>query len=236
MAVEGTRRPGGSPGPGRPGPGRRPAGLRAGPGRAGQGRRHGDPPTGAGRAAAAGPAPRRAVRGHAGRGLRRRPGPGQRWRRCCAAPTPPGPTPWCAPAAPSTPTTPRLSGPRPDRCSTCPWWSTTTRPGSSTTWAGPAWSGWAPTSVRGPTTWRWTGGRPTALGAGQRERRAWPDGLAARLDGSVHIPMAGRAESLNVGVAGAVLCFEALRQRRAVPGGPVAASTIPGMPARHDAR
>ena len=34
------------------------------------------------------------------------------------------------------------------------------------------------------------------------------------LDASVSIPMAGRAESLNVSVAAAVLCFEALRQRR----------------------
>ena len=37
---------------------------------------------------------------------------------------------------------------------------------------------------------------------------------AALLDGTVSIPMAGAAESLNVGVAGAVVCFEALRQRR----------------------
>lgn len=34
------------------------------------------------------------------------------------------------------------------------------------------------------------------------------------LDAGVVIPMAGRAESLNVAVACAVLCFEALRQRR----------------------
>jgi tRNA G18 (ribose-2'-O)-methylase SpoU len=33
----------------------------------------------------------------------------------------------------------------------------------------------------------------------------------------VAIPMDGRAESLNVGVACAVLCFEALRQRRSGP-------------------
>ena len=38
--------------------------------------------------------------------------------------------------------------------------------------------------------------------------------LLSSLDGSVAIPMAGRAESLNVGVACAVLCFEARRQRR----------------------
>lgn len=52
---------------------------------------------------------------------------------------------------------------------------------------------------------------PTALVLGNE---AWglPDGLP--LDGLVAIPMAGRAESLNVGMACAVLCFEALRQRR----------------------
>jgi TrmH family RNA methyltransferase len=37
---------------------------------------------------------------------------------------------------------------------------------------------------------------------------------AAHLDGLVTIPMAGRSESLNVGMAAAVLCFEAARQRR----------------------
>jgi len=37
-----------------------------------------------------------------------------------------------------------------------------------------------------------------------------------RLDGLVTIPMAGRAESLNVGMAAAVICFEAARQRRPV--------------------
>jgi TrmH family RNA methyltransferase len=42
--------------------------------------------------------------------------------------------------------------------------------------------------------------------------------LAARLSGAVAIPMAGRAESLNVGVASAVIAFEAFRQRRG--GGP----------------
>ncbi len=46
--------------------------------------------------------------------------------------------------------------------------------------------------------------------------------LAAALDGAIAIPMAGRAESLNVGVASAVFCFEAFRQRRG--GGPGARS------------
>lgn len=44
---------------------------------------------------------------------------------------------------------------------------------------------------------------------------AWglPAGLDDYLDERVSIPMAGRAESLNVGMAATVLCFEAARQR-----------------------
>jgi RNA methyltransferase, TrmH family len=53
--------------------------------------------------------------------------------------------------------------------------------------------------------------RPTALVLGN-ESAGLPAGLP--LEGTVGIPMAGRAESLNVGTACAVLCFEALRQRR----------------------
>jgi TrmH family RNA methyltransferase len=37
------------------------------------------------------------------------------------------------------------------------------------------------------------------------------------IDGVVTIPLAGRSESLNVGMAAAVLCFEAARQRRNAP-------------------
>ena len=56
---------------------------------------------------------------------------------------------------------------------------------------------------------------PTALVLGNE---AWglPEGLP--LDGMVGIPMEGRAESLNVGMACAVLCFEALRQGRSAQG------------------
>jgi RNA methyltransferase, TrmH family len=60
------------------------------------------------------------------------------------------------------------------------------------------------------------------------------------LDATVSIPMAGGAESLNVSVSAAVLCFEALRQRRtdgAVPGrsartGPLPSGDVrqPSMP------
>jgi TrmH family RNA methyltransferase len=55
--------------------------------------------------------------------------------------------------------------------------------------------------------------RPTALVLGN-EATGLPDGLGSVLDGGITIPMPGRAESLNVGMAAAVLCFEAARQRR----------------------
>ena len=54
---------------------------------------------------------------------------------------------------------------------------------------------------------------PTALFLGNEAAGLGSDVLEA-IGGAVAIPMAGRAESLNVGVACAVLCFEALRQRR----------------------
>jgi TrmH family RNA methyltransferase len=54
---------------------------------------------------------------------------------------------------------------------------------------------------------------PTALFLGNEAAGLGPDVLDA-VSGAVAIPMDGRAESLNVGVACAVLCFEALRQRR----------------------
>lgn len=49
------------------------------------------------------------------------------------------------------------------------------------------------------------------------EAHGLPEAVAPQLDGFVSIPMAGRAESLNAGMAGAVLCFEAARQRRHPP-------------------
>jgi TrmH family RNA methyltransferase len=58
---------------------------------------------------------------------------------------------------------------------------------------------------------------PTAVFFGNESSGLDP-ALTARLDGAVAIPMAGRAESLNVGVASAVVAFEAFRQRRG--GGP----------------
>jgi RNA methyltransferase, TrmH family len=58
---------------------------------------------------------------------------------------------------------------------------------------------------------------PCALVLGN-EARGLPDALGRRLDGVVCIPMSGGAESLNVAMAAAVLCFEAARQRRAARG------------------
>lgn len=55
---------------------------------------------------------------------------------------------------------------------------------------------------------------PVAVVVGN-EAHGLPAGLEGGLDGSITIPMDGRAESLNVGMAAAVLCFEAARQRRA---------------------
>ena len=54
---------------------------------------------------------------------------------------------------------------------------------------------------------------PTAFVVGN-EAHGLPPALGRSLDGHVTIPMAGRAESLNVGTATAILCFEAARQRR----------------------
>ncbi len=51
--------------------------------------------------------------------------------------------------------------------------------------------------------------------------------LCDRLDGSFGIPMEGRAESLNVGVACAVVCFEASRQRRSGGAGARSISSNP---------
>lgn len=54
---------------------------------------------------------------------------------------------------------------------------------------------------------------PVALVLGNEAHGLAPD-LDSALDGFVHVPIEGRSESLNVGIACAVLCFEAARQRR----------------------
>jgi RNA methyltransferase, TrmH family len=54
---------------------------------------------------------------------------------------------------------------------------------------------------------------PTAVFLGNESSGLDP-ALSSALSGTLAIPMAGQAESLNVGVACAVVCFEAFRQRR----------------------
>ena len=55
--------------------------------------------------------------------------------------------------------------------------------------------------------------RPSAIVLGN-EANGLPAEVEERLDVTLTIPMVGRSESLNVGMAAAVLCFEAARQRR----------------------
>jgi TrmH family RNA methyltransferase len=55
--------------------------------------------------------------------------------------------------------------------------------------------------------------RPVALVLGN-EANGLDDKTAAAIDQATTIPMVGRSESLNVGMAAAVLCFETARQRR----------------------
>jgi TrmH family RNA methyltransferase len=71
---------------------------------------------------------------------------------------------------------------------------------------------------------------PTALFLGN-ESSGLDDALCGALAGSLRIPMAGRAESLNVGVAAAVVSFEAFRQRRG--GSPAPRSISGGGTTRH---
>lgn len=58
--------------------------------------------------------------------------------------------------------------------------------------------------------------RPWAIVLGN-EAHGLPAIVQRQLDELLTIPMRGPAESLNVGMAGTVVCFEALRQRRAQP-------------------
>ena len=46
------------------------------------------------------------------------------------------------------------------------------------------------------------------------EAHGLPTAVVASVDERLSIPMAGRSESLNVAMAGSILGFEALRQRR----------------------
>ena len=71
------------------------------------------------------------------------------------------------------------------------------------------------TSARGgQTLWDTDLTGPVALVLGN-EAGGLPPSVDAALDGHVTVPIEGRSESLNVGMAAAVLVYEAARQRRA---------------------
>ena len=57
---------------------------------------------------------------------------------------------------------------------------------------------------------------PLALVVGN-ESHGLPASLEGCIDAWVHVPLGGQAESLNVGAAAAVLCFEVQRRRRDAP-------------------
>lgn len=82
--------------------------------------------------------------------------------------------------------------------------------------------------------------RPVALVLGNEASGLAPEVVAAA-DAAVTVPLSGRAESLNVSAAAAVLCFEARRQRTAARTRPGsvdrggAGSTMPGMRATRTA-
>ena len=54
---------------------------------------------------------------------------------------------------------------------------------------------------------------PIAIVLGS-EAHGLPEPVTQRVAHRLTIPMAGRSESLNVAMAGSILCFESLRQRR----------------------
>ena len=230
----GLRRARGRPRPRRPG--RLPAGDRGrGPGLPPGGRgaraggRHGHAPAGPGRAphARRAGARRGGVAGPArlaGRGPGRRPRPGQRRHGAPRGRRLGVDARWSSPATRSTPTTPRPCAPRParssmSRCAVRPDPRAAGRRavGGGLPHARPRSCGTARTTP--PST----GPCPTALFLGNESAGLDP-ALCGALDGALAIPMAGRAESLNVGVACAVVCFEAFRQRRG--GGPGARSIV----------
>ncbi|HEX8804212.1 MAG TPA: RNA methyltransferase, partial [Acidimicrobiales bacterium] len=73
--------------------------------------------------------------------------------------------------------------------------------------------------------------RPVAVLLGNEAHGLHP-ALTVPVDRVVTIPMAGATESLNVAMAGTIVCFESLRQRRLADGGPGPANRLDGAPPR----
>ena len=133
--------------------------------------------------------------------------------RSCAAPKRPGAAAISSVPDRSTPTIRKSCGPRRAPCSVSRSWKAV-RP-------------WRPSSASVRRMFAGRRGRHAA-GAAHRRRSTSPVPVALVVGNEVarprrrlparragHIPMAGPAESLNVAMAGTVLCFEVARQRRA---------------------
>ena len=126
--------------------------------------------------------------------------------RSCARPRRPAPTRSCSPPTRSTRSTRRWCGRRPARCSTCR--SSTTSSSASCEPLGLRVLGTSAASGTPYDEADLTGRVALVLG---NEAHGLPADVP--VDGWLTIPHAGRAESLNVAMAAAVLCFEVARQR-----------------------
>ena len=78
-----------------------------------------------------------------------------------------------------------------------------------------AWTSWPPTARASSTSSRSTSGWPTTSpGCSATRRGACPTSVAALADHRVRIPIAGRAESLNLSTAAAVCLYATARAQR----------------------
>ncbi len=135
----------------------------------------------------------------------------------CVLHGPPGRTEWFSAKARSTLGTPRPYGPRPVRSYIYRSSAPARRPRPSTKigeWGlrrlGAVREGGVDYAALDLTV-------PSALVFGNEAAGLPVDLVDKEIDGWVSIPMPGGAESLNVGMAAAVLCFESARQRRFAP-------------------
>ena len=187
-------------------------GLRPGPRGARAGGRHGDAPAAPGRGRDRRPPLGALARRATGRRVRRRARPGQPRHRDAHGGRRRGRRAWCA-ARDRRPVQPqdgaglgRVALPRAGgRGGPAPVALGRARPRRATGASAP--------SARGGADYAASTGRPRSPWSSATRRPGSARSSGRRSTRSVTIPMAGRAESLNVGVAAAVLCFEALRQR-----------------------
>jgi hypothetical protein len=129
--------------------------------------------------------------------------------RSFARPTPPAPRRWSSPASRSIPSTPRRFARRPVRSFTCRCASVTSTTLEHFADVG---RGYA-TVVRGGRDFRDVDFTTASVVVIGNEAEGLGDAAVAACH-SISIPMAGRGESLNAGVAASLIAFEALWQRQ----------------------